>query len=72
MTATPDQDAARRQAIGKISNSMMSLILLKDTTTLDDYQRDLVGSILEDLTRARFLLVEHCDPDNVLVELSQL
>ena len=67
-----DADAPRRQAILKITTSLMTLThMLTDSSLTEAHKRDL-AEIKEDLTRARFLLVEHEEPDNILDELSQL
>jgi hypothetical protein len=69
---TIDPDAARRQAVTKMSNAMMSLQMLKDLGAIDEKCEEIFIEAYELLTKARFLLVEHVDPDNVLDELSQL
>jgi len=72
MEAKIDVDAARRQATNKISNSMMTLMWLQESPGLTEEQQEWLKDVQRDLTRARFLLVKHCDPDNILDELSQL
>lgn len=67
-----DPDAARRQAITKLSNAMMTLQMLKDLGGVDEAFLENFNDAYEDLTRSRFLLVEHADPDNVLDELADL
>lgn len=67
-----DPDAARRQAITKLSHAMLSLQMIKDLGGISDLHMEAFEDAYKDLTRSRFLLVEHADPDNVLDELSQL
>ncbi len=67
-----DPCAARRQALNKISSALMVLTYLIDDKTLRDYHRQVIEEVHQDLTRARYLLVEHETPDGILDELSQL
>lgn len=67
-----DPDAARRQAVTRLSNAMMSLQMIKDLGGIDAAHLETFQDAYKDLTQSRFLLVEHADPDNVLDELSQL
>ena len=67
-----DADARKRQAILRISNSLMMLTFLIEDERLPIEIRESCREILGDLTRARYLLVEHEDPDNLLDELAQL
>ena len=66
-------NAIRRQATKKVSDSIMTLThLLSDPNTDADIWRAQCQTILEDLTRARYLLVSHEEPDGILDELAQL
>jgi len=67
-----DEDARRRQAILRISNSLMTLTFLIDDERLTADIRESCREVLADLTRARYLLVEHEEPDGLLDELAQL
>jgi hypothetical protein len=67
-----DDDARRRQAIVRISHSLMTLTFLIEDERLPIEIRENCREILGDLTRARYLLVEHEPPDNLLDELAQL
>lgn len=67
-----DADARRRQAILRISNSLMTLTFLVDDERLPVEVKESCRGVLADLTRARYLLVEHEEPDNLLDELAQL
>ncbi len=70
-----DADAARRQAVQKISSVIMMLTHLSkdglESVTPEGLQYQ-VEDMLQDLTRARYLLVEHEDPDNILDEIASL
>ncbi len=67
-----DADARRRQAINKISNAIMVLTHLSSEPAISDYYKEQCEDVLEGLTRARYLLVEHEEPDGLLDELAQL
>ena len=69
---TIDVDAARRQAINSLSNAMMTLQFLKDSGVINPSHMESFNDAFADLTKSRFLLVEHADPDNALDELAQL
>ena len=69
---TTDPDAARRQAIVKLSTAMMNMRMLQSTNDLPEIVEVVFKEIFEDLTDARFLLTEVCDPENVLDELAGL
>jgi len=49
----------------------MMLTYLMDDPSAEPIKEPL-AEIHESLTKARFMLVKHCDPDNILDELSQL
>lgn len=67
-----DADARRRQAISKISTAIMMITHISGEHDLPDYYKERFSEVLESLTRARYLLVEHEEPDGLLDELAQL
>ncbi|MGD9725479.1 MAG: hypothetical protein AB7L09_00410 [Nitrospira sp.] len=69
---TIDPEAARRQSITALTNAMVTLQMLRDLGAVSPDYVETFESAYADLTKSRFLLVEHCDPDNLLEELSQL
>jgi hypothetical protein len=70
-----DEDARRRQAIQKISTCIMTLTHLSrdglEVATPEGLMYQ-IEDMLEDLIRARYLLVEHEGPDGILDELASL
>jgi hypothetical protein len=67
-----DADARRRQAIAKLSSAIMIITHLVGEPELSDYYKERLSEVLESLTRSRYLLVEHEEPDGILDELAQL
>ena len=67
-----DPDASRRQAISKISNALMLLVGMVDCGSVPEQFKEQCEDLIETLTKARFMLVEHEEPEGLLDELAQL
>jgi hypothetical protein len=68
----PDPQAKFRQAIASLNSGMMLLMQLASDPEDKSFTTTQIRDALEDLTRARFLLVEVVEPDGILDELAKL